>query len=797
MRDKTAEHKTTSVEDPPQDADRVDSTAETEANTTTFSEPSEKPDTDKPLEDSQEQEPLSPAVPVGAIEPSQIASAAENETSAAPQEPSAQDQAHRVLNRLAVLKRRPLDGEHLEAALRAQGAPTGTRSLNRLLKELGYEPTRRLDRPRPEFCPMLYIAPGRELGVILGRELDGQWIIERFGAEETEHTRMEHLPKAWRAYRVNFQPQFVAMQSTTWKSVLSEVFQSKSILLQTALATLCIGLLALSVSLFSMQVYDRVIPSSGYATLRVLLVGVLAAILFEVAFKFARRHLIERITDRVDQTLARSTFTRFLQMRIDQMPQSVGSASQVLRGYEMVRNFLMTAFSHVMVDAPVGLFLLAIIVLIGGPLALVPGTFLVIGVSLAVIFKRKVEALTDLATPAQNRKTGLLVEAIEAAETIQAGNSLWRVLSRWVDVTDDARQFENQSKHISEQSQYLIAMFQQASYTIMIATGALMVVNGTLTMGGLLGCAILSGRVLTPIAALPNLLMSWAHARTAARGLDDVLKPVHDVSERPSIYLDDIKGSYRVEDVEYHHDGSTDRPSLSIERLQIRAGERIAVIGPIGAGKSTLLRLLAGLYAPSNGSIYLDDVDIGALSRATLAQSIGYLPQDGRLISGTLRENLLLGVPDPGDAKILEVCKASGLYEALIATGRMGLDRLVQEGGTGLSGGQKQLLQLTRCLLRDPPVWLLDEPTASMDQGLEATVLSAFDAHMKGAGSKDTYIFVTHKSQVLRLVDRVIVIAGGQVTHDGPRDEVLGALRNAQQKTQSKPRPAASVSDGE
>jgi ATP-binding cassette subfamily C protein LapB len=293
-----------------------------------------------------------------------------------------------------------------------------------------------------------------------------------------------------------------------------------------------------------------------------------------------------------------------------------------------------------------------------------------------------------------------------------------------------------------------------------------------MTMGGLIACSILSGRVLTPVSMIPGQLVQWAHAKAALQGLDRLwaLQDDHYGQEQP-IVVASIRGDYRFEGVVASY-GT--KKALALPSLSIRPGEKVGVLGPIGAGKTTLLRLLSGMYKPQEGRILLDDIDLGHLSKPVLAEHMGYVQQEGRLFAGTLRDNLILGQLDPGDEQILAAARQTGLLQAVIATHPKGLQQEIFEGGSGLSGGQRQLVNLTRAFLRQPTLWLLDEPTASMDRGLELQVTQALKAAIRPT---DTLVLVTHKGEMLELVDRVIVIANQQVVLDGPKAQVLQKLQ--------------------
>jgi len=340
-----------------------------------------------------------------------------------------------------------------------------------------------------------------------------------------------------------------------------------------------------------------------------------------------------------------------------------------------------------------------------------------------------------------------------------------------------------ETRTLQEHSQYLIAALHQLSYVAMVAAGAMSISTGSLTMGGLIACTILSSRILGPIGTLPNMLIQWGHTRAALRNLDRLwaLETDHHGMDHP-IALERLDGMYELEDVQIQYGPNQ---ALVMPRFSIRPGEKVAVMGPVGAGKTSLLRLLSGMYKPQKGRVKLDGVDITHIAKPVLAEQIGYLQQEGRLFAGTLRENLILGLVDPGDQVLIDVAKRTGLFQTVIQAHPLGLMQPIFEGGMGLSGGQRQLTNLTRVFLRGPRIWLLDEPTASLDKQLELWVMQALRQTLR---PQDTLVVVTHKPELLSLVDRIVVVANHQLMMDGPRDEVLKRL---QTPPPNRPNPAA------
>jgi ATP-binding cassette subfamily C protein LapB len=539
------------------------------------------------------------------------------------------------------------------------------------------------------------------------------------------------------------------------------------------LASAFIGLLSLGTSLFSMQVYDRVIPVRSDYTLIILGVGVLIAILIELGMKFARSHVMDHIIVGLDQRLSREIFQRLLQLRVDQVPASVGSLSAQLRGYEQVRGFYTASTLFTLIDLPLAVVFLAIIMAIASPwLALVPLVFAVLALVLGLSIRRQIMWQAREGAAMSNMKTGLLVEAVEGIETIKAGSGGWKFLSRWINVNQMTIHNDLKMRRATESVGYVSATVQQISYALLVALGAVLVMHGDMTMGALIASSILSGRILAPVMAIPGLLVQHAHAQAALQGIERIYQLKTDHHGTPSpLAPTQIEGHFKLEDVTFAYGDNP--PALSIGQWEVKPAERIAILGPIGAGKSTLLRILSGMYTPQAGRVLLDQLDLSHINRQVVCQHIGYLQQDHRLFQGSLRENLLIGMPDPGDEAILHAMKQTGM-DRFVASHPRGLARQIAEGGKGLSGGQKQLVAFTRLVLCDPAVWLLDEPTASMDDDQERRCLSVL---AQRAQQGKTLVIVTHKPSLLPLVNRMVVMSGNGIVLDGARDQVLNELQ--------------------
>lgn len=567
--------------------------------------------------------------------------------------------------------------------------------------------------------------------------------------------------------------------TTAKEMFVSNLLKFRRTIFEGVGATVLINILALATSLFSMQVYDRVIPTHGISTLWTLAIGVLMMIFFEFMLKNARSSMMDSVVVGLDNIYARQIYRRLLSVRLDQMPSSVGSLSSQLKSYESIRGFFTASTLYVFVDTPFAIIYILLIAFIGSPwVAMVSLAFFLIALSIGFWLKYRIKKNTEEGAKFNNIRLGELVETIQGSEIIKAGNGGQKFLSRWMKTSRLAIANDLAMRQINEHTTYIAALLQQLGYASIIIVGAYMVTDGAMTMGALIACTIISGRIMAPVAALPGLFTQMSHAKAALDGIEQMyaLKTDHQEINNP-LKPTVIYGNYRVDHVEYSYTESI--AALSIDNLEIKAGEKIAIVGAIGSGKSTLLKILTGMYVSEKGKVFLDNLDISHIDREVLSRLIGYMPQDNRLFQGTLRENLIIGSEDPGDDRIRDVSEQTGLIQ-LVNKHPKGFELLISEGGGGLSSGQRQQVAITRLLLSKPSVWLLDEPTASMDGQLETRMLNLLQQSIK---PEDTVIIVTHKPGILPMVDRIIVMNNGQVALSGPKNEVLTALAAPVQST--------------
>lgn len=559
------------------------------------------------------------------------------------------------------------------------------------------------------------------------------------------------------------------------KMFMQIALKQKKYLIYALLASFSINIFALVTSLYSMQVYDRVIPTGGINTLISLSVGAVIAILLEMILKVARSSILDKANKNMDMEFSHNIFDNFLKIRCDSIPKSVGLLSGQLQSYSTVRNFISTISVFFLIDLPFALFFLVIIITIGGyELGLIIILFLFFSTISGALYKNKIDKLTQSSTMSSYKKLGLLVETVENIESIKSTYNGWKVLNRWNRLTYDNIDDDLKVKHFTDKSTYITTSIQQISYIALIATGAYIASTATtITIGSLIAVSILSGRVFSPFASIPNLFISWGRAKMSIKDLNNIYnlpvdnngmkKSLNPVIANPDIICENILFSY-----------NEDSSLLKINSLKIISGEKVGILGVIGSGKSTLLKILAGLYKAKEGTVKLNGIDIQQISREKIAKTIGYLPQNVKLLSGTLRENLTLGMTNISDDVIIESAKHSGLIN-LINSLPKGIDTTIPDGSECVSSGQRQLIGITRLIIQNPDIWLLDEPTANIDEMSERLILKFFDIYLKDK----TVVIISHKQSVFTSLKRLIIMSNNSIVLDGNKDIVIEKLNQA------------------
>lgn len=584
-----------------------------------------------------------------------------------------------------------------------------------------------------------------------------------------------HLPKAW-----------------FWKVI----WRFKAYYGQVILATFIINFLALVSSLYVMNVYDRVIPNKTYETLWALSIGVVLAISFEFVAKMIRGHLTDIAGKKADLIISSALFRRVMALRLIDKPVSSGSYANNLRDFEAVREFMTSASLLVLVDLPFLLLFVFVIYLIGGKLALVPLIIIPTVILVGVAVQPKLAARINETMRESSQRQGLVVEALDGIETLKANNATNWAQQRWDMYTAITSASQIKVKDLSNFVVNFSVGLQQLNTVFLVLLGTYLIHSNDeasrITMGALIASVILSGRALAPLSQIAGLATRFQQARLALKGVDEIVKrPIERVADRKYITLKQTQGKITFNNVDFQYNKDTPK-ALSKLSVSINPGEKVAILGRVGSGKSTLLKLAAGLYEAQSGNVTLDNVDIRQIDPNYLRNQVALFGQSPRLFLGTLRENLDIARTDnfAGDVELVNALYRFGL-EHLVNSHPRGLDMPLGENGQGLSGGQKQLVALARLTIKDPRIVLLDEPTSDLDQGTEEMVLQSL-AHWIG---NRTLIMVTHRPQVLKLVNRIIVIDDGKVVIDGPRDAVLEHLRKNEKKSEQPQQEQSEKSD--
>lgn len=557
--------------------------------------------------------------------------------------------------------------------------------------------------------------------------------------------------------------------------LFSTIWKYRRYYYSAALATFLINVLALSSTFFIMNVYDRVVPNQAYVTLWSLAIGVAVAIGFEFTSRQVRAYLIDTAGKKADLVLGSKLFRQLMEVRLEHKPASAGSFANQFREFESVRDFITSASLATLADLPFCLLFVAVLFIISGQLALVPMSAMLVLLGLCAYIQLPLGRLMKENLREASQKHGLLIEAIEGVETLKATHAEGTMLRRWEDFSALMAASGLKTKALSNMAGNSVSLITQLTSVITVLWGVYLIGDGVLTQGALIGTVMLSSRAIAPLASSVGLAVRYQQAKAALMSLNQLMAipTVRDSNRR---YLDaPSNATLTLRRVKFSYPAPPMQPSptvLSNINLRIAHGERVAIIGSIGSGKSTLLRVMARLYQPVDGQLQINGIDAEQIDPADWNSIVGYVGQDARLFYGSLRENLLIGNPSATSDELLHVVQLTGL-EAVAAGHPLGFDRPVGEMGQALSGGQRQLVALARSLLLHPQVLLLDEPTSGMDLQTERLFLE----RLKVATQGRTVVVVTHRFSVLDQIDRLIVLDGGQIVADGPKNEVLQKLQ--------------------
>lgn len=541
----------------------------------------------------------------------------------------------------------------------------------------------------------------------------------------------------------------------------------------TLIAALLINLFALAIPLFSMNVYDRVVPNRAEETLWVLALGASLMLVFDFILRGLRAHIIDTAGKRIDVTLSSLIMERVLGLKLSARPASVGSFAANLRAFESVREFIASATVTTLVDLPFVLIFLLVLIWISPWLILPPLLGMAIVIIVSMLSQQKMQELVDVSQRAAAQRNATLVESLVGLETIKfmVAESIFQ--RRWEQATIFLAQTGSKLKLLSSTTLNLAQTVTQLVSIAVVIAGVYLLIDNQISMGAIIAASMLSGRAMAPFGQVAGLLMQYQNARAGLAAVETHMKVE---TERPDesafLHRTRFQGRIEFQNVSFAYPGREDA-ALNKVSFKIRAGEKVGIIGRVGSGKSTIQRLILGLYQPSDGAVLIDGIDVRQIDPAELRRAIGFVPQDINLFYGSLKENIAFGAPFADDQMILAAANVAGVKE-FADRHPSGFDMQIGERGESLSGGQRQAVGIARAMLNDPPMLLLDEPSSAMDHQSE----EALKARLRQFASHKTVVLVTHRTSLLELVDRLIVIDGGQIMADGPKAQVVEALQH-------------------
>jgi len=549
------------------------------------------------------------------------------------------------------------------------------------------------------------------------------------------------------------------------------MWEARDIYTKVGIAAVLINLFALTSPIFMMNIYNRVLPNNAMETGWVLAIGAITVFLFDFIMKTLRGYFIDIAGRRVDVIAARRIYDQLMNMKLAGRPKSSGAFANMLRDFDSVRDFTTSATLTGLIDLPFTLLFILVIWLLGGPVALMLVGVIVIVIVAGYALQMPLRNYVRKAARSAEAKHGLLVETIGGLETIKAIGADGRLRARYGDQVAENALYSQHSRFISALGGNVAGTMQQIASIVVILIGMYMVKDGTMSVGALIACVMLGGRAIAPIGQVANLMSRYHAAQSAMKTIDNIMaKPVERPLDARFLHRPELKGKITFKNVTFSYP-DTQRKSLDNVSFTINPGEKVGIIGRIGSGKSTIARLMMGLYDPAEGTMLLDDTDYRQIDPADLRRNVAYIAQDVVLFSGNVRDNITASVPHASEEEILAAAKEAGVHD-FISRHPMGYDAPVGERGEGLSGGQRQTIALARAMLLKPTVFVCDEPTNAMDVQAE----QSFTNHISKYSKNKTLILITHRQQLLPMVDRLILVDQGRIVADGPRDKVIETI---------------------
>ena len=541
------------------------------------------------------------------------------------------------------------------------------------------------------------------------------------------------------------------------------------------LASLMINLFGLTGPFFTMIVYDRVIPNLAFETLWVLALGIGVVYGFSLLLRGLRGYFVDEAGKKANLRISAALLEKVLGLRLEVRPKSVGAFSKNLQQFESVRDFITSFSITALIDLPFMLLGLAAIWYLGGSIVYIHLAAIALMGLFALAVQAPLKKAVERSFTASAQKNAILVEGLSGIETIKMLRAESQIQRAWEEAVSYIATWSSRSRLFSSSVSHFSDFIMNLTVVGVLIAGVYRIAEGQLSQGGIIALMILSRQAIGPMSQVVSLATRYHRAKTALATLNTIMDlPVERPPDKSFLHRSECLGRLSFVQVDFQYPGQSGLALRQIT-LTIEPGERVAIIGPIGSGKTTLGKLLLGLYEPTGGMVCLDDTDIRQIDPAELRRFIGYVPQDITLFRGTIRENIILGSPEVDDARILRAADLAGVSQ-FAGKHPKGFDMEIGEQGRGLSGGQRQSVAMARALLHDPPILILDEPSSSMDNRTETRMKT----NLKNLLAGKTLVLITHRGSLLDLVERIIIIDNGTVVADGPRDQVLSAMKSGQ-----------------
>jgi ATP-binding cassette subfamily C protein LapB len=685
---------------------------------------------------------------------------------------------------LAKMHERPISRTILRAGLPLVNNRLTVELVSRSARRAGMA-SRILKRPLNEFntheLPAILLLKNRRAGIaVKANPENGTLEVIWPESQGSQIISCKELESTYTGYAIFIKPKYrIDNQSISHPTDRSKnwfwgtIFSSWRIYRDVIIASFLINVFALATPFFIINIYNRIIPNAAFETLWILSCGIAIIYLFEMILRGLRGYFIDSAGKKANLILSSILLEKIFGLRMEALPKSVGSFTKQLQQFESIRDFITSFSITALVDLPFALLALLAIWYLGGNLVWINVLCILLILAYAFMIQIPLKKSVGKSFHADAQKNAILVEGLAGIETIKILGAESKIQRAWEESVSYIANWSARTRFLSSSVSHVSHFLQSLTIVAVIIASVYIISRGEMTSGGLIACVMLSRRAISPMTQVVSLMTRFHQARNALATLNKLMElPSERPAEKVFLHRVNFKGALTLENLSFAYPDHSPEVLKNIN-LQINPGEKVGIIGPMGSGKTTLGKLILGLYQPTRGMVAMDGTDIRQIDPAELRNFIGYVPQDVVLFQGSIRDNIVLGTNDIDDSTVLRAAQITGANQ-FIENHPMGFDMPVEERGHNLSGGQRQTIAIARAILLDPPVLIMDEPTSSMDNRNE----SMLRANMLNILHNKTTIIITHRTSLLEMVDRIIVINNGTIVADGTKQNILEALRN-------------------